>query len=230
MPKYIGLFEGDARKAIALAAKHPEIDIVAVDAKKIDPKKTLASMGIAMPPNLVIRGETDAVNYVKSLSPGSVDHFWAHFPDIATGPEEELNKAIMRALKPGAKYTVFASAFNRTVVPSALRRHGFKVTVKDVTADEALKLGTKTASRQASDLLYSDRWLSTVPLARAKELADVATARNRKALKDDWLEKEGAKPSKQAKAQLRHMLDDMPRMFGKTPFFVAHAKKPIAPS
>lgn len=229
MPRYVGLFEGSARKAVRLAHEHPKVEVVAVDKKKIDPAPVLKRMGIGMPRNLTIKDETDAVRYVGSLGEGSVDHFWAHFPDPENvDAEKRLHEKIMRALKPGGRYMVVHSALNKTAMSASLKKAGFRVHTRPLTPKQASEMGTDTADRDVASIQRLRKKLASMPDREAKEHKDRSIHGMRSRVESSWKEAEGPGMSKAAKKQLKQMLNDVPLLYGDKPFVAIHARKPKA--
>jgi hypothetical protein len=246
-PKTIaGLGEGlRARKSIDLAIKHPKNRFFAVDL--MQSKEHFGYLRekqghTRIPGNLTIRNGESAQKFLQTQAKDSLDHVYAHFllQHVKYSERQEIFRELMRTMRPGAKFVTIEDGHYSKQLPIELRKNGFRVTQKRISAKELAKLRTDNADMNSKAKLGKEnllRLVGTMPPEQIAQMARNPNIRSAQALKETDIkevreiirkklyEKEGPNAPREAKEAMQLILHSMPEGFTQTPFTIITATK-----
>ena len=245
----VGLGEGlRARKAIDLALKHKKTNFIAVEklkASELSHFKYLKDRGQRMmPSNLTIKTGTGAGKFLSAQKANSLDHVYSHFllQHVAFAERKQIFGELMRAMKPGARFSTVEDGHYGKAFPLELQRAGFKVTTKRLSPEEVARMGTDNADMNARAPVERKEFIEFLKTLSPQEFANVTmqTGKRPKSpedlkridieevrgiLKTKWRAIDGAKAEQGAKDSLRLALRDMRGRYDERPFVRITATK-----
>ena len=227
-----------ARKIIKLAIAHPEIEFQSVDILPAAYWHYLKQRRLhTKPANVNIRGKTDAIDFLQKQPDQSFFHIYSHFmlQHVNYQKRQKIFSELMRTLYPGGKFTTIEDLLFEKQLVLELEEAGFKVSVRRLTPEQLLNLGSDNSDMNARHSIriraefISE--LERVPLQFKAEAAERGLSAALKACRNHVRQKllkiEGGKSSKEARVAIDRIVSSVSDILGNTrpPFVLIYAKK-----
>ena len=135
-----------AKKAVDLAAKKRRfaVEVHSTEITESKFRDYLKQLGLATLENLKVHEKTSSINFLKTQSPNSFNHQYAHFTVSALTfyQRREFFAEVYRTLKPGAKFVIIDTGYVKNQYLKELAREKFSLQAVPLSASEVKKLNT----------------------------------------------------------------------------------------
>ncbi|GEM_PF-4119878 len=213
-----------AKKLVALAIKHPEVEFTGMDRKRVKYGRELLEHGlIEKPKNLRIAQRTDALELLKRQRDDYYSHVFTHFvlQHMSHSNRRELYQHVFRTMQPNALFTILEQTPYKTQLEKELRDAGFSVRTKRITTENARTIdsehiGYNVKGQRLAEYLIDKFGLDSQEVREGND--EIIRERMRRI--------EGTRPTPEVHSAIERMAHAGHFVRGKTPFTLIYAKKP----